>query len=54
MHPAVAGASKPRYDFVAKPLPRRHYARLIKEWAGPVGIEDIAAFSTYSLLAVFQ
>ncbi len=33
----------------AQPLTRRHYGRLVKEWALLVGIQDAAAFSTHSL-----
>lgn len=33
----------------AKPLTRRHYAHLVKQWAALVGISDPAKFSTHSL-----
>lgn len=33
----------------SKPLTRRHYAGLVKQWAALVGIQDTAVFSTHSL-----
>jgi integrase len=33
----------------AKPLTRRSYARLVKQWAGLLGIKDAREFSTHSL-----
>ncbi len=33
----------------SRPLTRRHYAHLVKQWAGLVGINDPAKFSTHSL-----
>lgn len=34
---------------LAKPLTRRHYAHLVKQWAALAGLNDPAAFSTHSL-----
>ena len=33
----------------SKPLTRRHYAHLVKQWAEMIGIEDLEKFSTHSL-----
>jgi integrase len=41
---AKAGRGKP-----SKPLTRRHYGHLVKQWAALVGISDPAKFSTHSL-----
>lgn len=42
-------AVKPPPGRPSKPLTRRHYAHLVKQWAALVGIDDPAAFSTHSL-----
>lgn len=42
-------AARPAPGKPSKPLTRRHYAHLVKQWAGLVGINDPAKFSTHSL-----
>lgn len=42
-------AAKPAPGKLSRPLTRRHYGHLVKQWAALVGIDDPAAFSTHSL-----
>ena len=42
-------AANPVAGMPSKPLTRRHYAHLVKQWAALVGISDPAKFSTHSL-----
>lgn len=42
-------AEKPTPSKPSKPLTRRHYSHLVKQWANLVGISDPAKFSTHSL-----
>jgi integrase len=51
----IAGSAKAPADHLftpprsAKPLTRRSYARLVKRWAGLLGIKDASGFSTHSM-----
>ena len=42
-------AEKQRHGRPSRPLTRRHYSHLVKQWAALIGISDPAKFSTHSL-----